>query len=83
MKEEVPQIFGVGSEEKGMDKAFEQACKHGRGYRCVWRGEERVQGCRWEGERQSSGRSNIARMVQRRPGGQGTQLCILWSCWGI
>lgn len=35
MKEEVPQIFGVGSEEKGMDKAFEQACKLGRGYRCV------------------------------------------------
>lgn len=35
MKEEASQIFGVGSEEKGMDKAFEQACKLGRG---VWRG---------------------------------------------
>lgn len=50
MKEETPQIFGVGSEEKGMDKAFEKACKPGRGYRCVWRDEERVQGCRWGGE---------------------------------
>ena len=46
MKEEAPQIFGVGSEKKkGINKAFEQACKLGRGYRCVcggmkkeWRG---------------------------------------------